>query len=184
VPHPFLEFLDARAAEGVAHVTGTLAEHLQETEQLLRDWGNPRYICDAGLAHAVYGTSGFPLALLNPATDRGELVRLIGDEAEALVYFYASCDRAEVYPQIGGPEPLQFRDRFDGRIFTPPRPLLSAFMEVTFANELQIAAADATQAEAVLRLYGELFTRSRSLVSPQAYACFERICRPGQAGAA
>lgn len=172
----FIQFLHDRSAEGVAHVNGSLFDHLEGTARLLREWGNPPSVCDAGLAHAVYGTSGFPLALLDARTDRSTLADLIGPEAEQLVYVYGSCDRTRVYPQIGIERQVWMHDRFDGRTYVLQPASLAAFMEVTFANELDIATSDAGAADAFRRMYGTLFERCRPLVSAPAYACFERLC--------
>ncbi len=175
----FLQLLHSRAAASLDHVTGTLLEHLQGTHDLLDEWGNSPDICLAGLAHAVYGTSGFPVAVLDVTTERGDLVDAIGPRAEALVYFYASCDRAVVYPQIGAGQAVPFRDRFTGEVFVPDDGILSRFMEVTFANELQIALGDVSLTDQITAAYGALFVRSRALVSPAAFACFTRICGAG-----
>lgn len=52
----------------------------------------------AGLAHAVYGTDGFDLALLDPA-DRTTPRVLIGESAERLVHLYGACDRDRTWPR-------------------------------------------------------------------------------------
>jgi hypothetical protein len=179
----FIQFLHDRSAAGVAHVTGSLLDHLEGTARILREWGSPAHLCDAGLAHAVYGTSGFPLALLDVRTERSTLVGLIGAEAEHLVYLYGACDRERVYPQIGVERQVRMHDRFDGRVYSLEPRQLAELMELTFANELEIAAADAAQADAVERAYGALFRRSRGLVSASASATFERLCGAARIGA-
>jgi hypothetical protein len=55
----------------------------------------------AGLAHAVYGTDGFDLVLLDPA-DRTTLRNLIGASAERLVYLYGACDRGRTWRRLAG----------------------------------------------------------------------------------
>ncbi|SEG69644.1 hypothetical protein SAMN04489712_109104 [Thermomonospora echinospora] len=89
----------------------------------------------AGLCHAFYGTDGFATAL-GETSRRAELVACIGEEAENLVYFYASCDRASSYPELarGGP----FRDRFSGERSDPPPAARRDFAELTVANELDL----------------------------------------------
>jgi hypothetical protein len=168
-------FLRSRGASEVAHLSGTLLEHCEGTRRLLREWANPQPICDTGLCHAVYGTFGFPHSLLH-LSERGQLAELIGPQAEGLVYFYASCDRPYVYPQIGRTSEVQFRDRFTGEVSVPQETLFCAFMEVTFANELDLARQDEVNAATVRSILGELFQRSRSLVSGPAFACFLRLC--------
>ena len=169
-------FLRARGAGNVAHAERTLLEHSEGTRTLLRAWNSSRVICDAGACHAVYGTFGFNHTLLD-LSERDELVALIGPEAEALVYLYASCDRTHVYPQLGREEPVQFRDRFTGELFTLEDAGLRPFMEMTFANELDLASQGPAGAAAIRQAYGELFLRSRSLVSSAAFECFKRLCQ-------
>ena len=41
------------------HLNGSLIKHLNSTYQLLKKWGASQEICDSGLYHAAYGTSGF-----------------------------------------------------------------------------------------------------------------------------
>ena len=88
-----IAFLKTRSAEQIAHVNGTLLAHLEGTCALLLGWGNPIDLCLAGLCHAIYGTDGFPVQLLD-ISRRWELKRMIGPQAEEFVYFYASCDRS------------------------------------------------------------------------------------------
>ena len=169
-----VSFLRARGADEIGHVTATLLDHLQSTRDLLRDWENPPFICSAGLCHAVYGTAGFPTALVE-VSHRSELAELIGAEAEELVYFYASCDRPHVYPQIGRAEPIEYRDRFTGQAFVAEARLMRALMEVTFANELELARTNSDTKRDVRSSLGDLFERSRDLVSEPAYAYFAQL---------
>jgi hypothetical protein len=164
-------FLKSRSAETLAHLHGDLVEHLDGTCALLREWGNPIEICHAGLCHAVYGTDGFRAAVLDVASERDTLVRRIGPQAEALVYFYASCDRGFLYPRIGSATPV-FRDRFNGRIFLPDDSLFAAFMELTFANELDILGKDLRLVEETRPHLGALFGRCEAWVSAPAFRCF------------
>jgi hypothetical protein len=45
-----------------------------------------------GLAHAAYGTDGFPHGLVDIAA-RATLAEVMGPDAESIVYTYGSCDR-------------------------------------------------------------------------------------------
>jgi hypothetical protein len=91
----------------------------------------------AALCHACYGTDGFPAALLG-LDERDVLVDLIGREAEAWVYRYASCDRGVVYPELATAGPLRFRDRFTGETPLVPEHDAAVFVELTAANELDL----------------------------------------------
>ena len=131
------EFLLARGAAQRPHPGGTLHEHLPRVAELLASWGADQHLQAAGLCHACYGTDGYDQPLLALA-ERPVLAALVGAQAESLVYLYGSCDRAAVYPVLPGPGPVRFRDRFTGRIVTPSEPDVSAFTELTAANELDI----------------------------------------------
>lgn len=134
-----VEFLCDRGAKAIPHPHGTLFEHLVGTEQLLRAWGCSDTVALGGLAHAVYGTDGFAPHLLE-WSERRELVDLAGAEVEAIVYLYASCDRGATYPQLEKDGPVAFRDRFSDRTFEPSPAALQDFVDLTLANEIEIAA--------------------------------------------
>jgi hypothetical protein len=88
------------------------------------------------------------------------------------VYFYASCDRSYVYPRIGRGRSPQFRDRFTGSRI-PPRPdLFRSFLELTFANELEIVRGNAEILARNRASLEEIFVRCEGFVSDAAYACF------------
>lgn len=160
-------FLMDRGAAAMPHPGGTLLEHLQRVQRLLADWGADPAVRAAGLCHATYGTDGFAPTLL-PLTDRATLVALIGERAEALVYLYASCDRATVYPRLDGTAAVVFRDRFTSREHRPTPDDLRAFIEITAANELDVLAHNAELAKQHgPGLYG-LLKRTGPLLSPAA----------------
>jgi len=137
-----LAFLDDHGARGIAHVNGTLLEHLVGTERLLRSWGAADALALAGLCHAAYGTDGFERSLV-PIEHRHALADAVGAVVEESVYFYASCDRTAVYPQLARGEPVVFRDRFTGRVFVAPEDRLRDFVDLTLANECEIAVVGA-----------------------------------------
>ncbi|PYS65856.1 MAG: hypothetical protein DMF76_01850 [Acidobacteria bacterium] len=166
-----IAFLKTRSAEQIAHVNGTLLAHLEGTCALLLGWGNPIDLCLAGLCHTIYGTDGFPVQLLD-ISQRWELKRMIGPQAEEFVYFYASCDRSYLYPQIKITSPIQFRDRFTGSIFVPDDSLLKSFLELTFANELELAQSDPVLVDQTRTAIAPLFSRCQGLVSDSAFAYF------------
>jgi hypothetical protein len=168
-------FLETRAAARVAHVDQTLFEHLQGTYELLREWGNPADLCHAGLCHALYGTDGLPVALLDVRTERAVLKAVIGAEAESQVYLYASCDRSYLYPQLGTTARPSFRDRFTGAAFVPESQAFAAFMELTFANELDMFRHDPALVEEHQATWGVRFERSRPFVSDAAFGFFRGV---------
>jgi two-component system OmpR family sensor kinase len=123
-------------ATGIDHLGGDLLTHLEGTEARLRSWGADEDVALAGLCHAAYGTDGFAPSLL-PLSGRPRLRAVIGAGAEDIVYRYASCDRAAVYPGLGR-RPLAFADRFTGATGELTDAEARAFALVTAANELDL----------------------------------------------
>ena len=137
-----LDFLGRHDAAGTPHLFGDLLTHLLGTEALVREWGGSDRLALAALGHATYGTDGFEPYLL-PVSERAQLAAAIGEEAEALVYFYASCDRDAFYPQLEDEAravgDLTFRDRFTGDELRPDPELVTLFVDLTYANEGELA---------------------------------------------
>jgi hypothetical protein len=136
-----IAFLWSRSADAVPHLGGTLLDHLLGTERLLRRWGCPEQLCLAGLCHAAYGTDGFAPHLVS-WRHRGVLAEALGEGGTAVeetVYFYASCDRSVLYPQLATDGPVTFRDRFLDVTFEASEVQLRDFADLTLANELEIA---------------------------------------------
>jgi hypothetical protein len=172
-PHPELgiaamaQSLASRGAAGIPHPGGTLLAHLDRVHALLAQWGARPALRRAGLCHAFYGTDGFAAALGDPSR-RDELAAIAGDEAERLVYLYASCDRRFSYPHLATPAG-PFRDRFTGAVRRPALSQRRDFAELTVANELDIAAVNPDlRAQAGPALLG-LFTSWRNLLSQAAW---------------
>jgi hypothetical protein len=139
-----LAFLRDHGADATPHLFGDLLTHLLGVEALVRAWDGSELLALAALGHATYGTDGFAPCLLE-LDRRRELADTIGPEAEAFVYFYASCDRALFYPQLtsGDLEPgdLSFRDRFTGNEGVPRPEEVTLFVDLTLANEVELAAS-------------------------------------------
>lgn len=161
------------------HPGGTLLAHLLRVAGTLAEWGADPAVQTAGLCHAAYGTDGFDQALLT-TSERDLLAALIGEQAEALVYLYGSCDRAAVYPQLGRDRPLLFRDRFTGRERTVTDAELRAFVEITAANELDVLARDDELATRHGQALYRLFDGARELLSAAAWAGCVRQLGPGR----
>ena len=162
-----VEFLVERGAATLAHPGGTLYEHLVRVAGLLADWGAGRALQVAGLCHACYGTDGFGPALVDPH-DRTVLRALVGEDAESPVYLYGRCDRNAVYPLLGRPGPVRFRDRFSGRIRSLSEPEAQAFVELTAANELDVVRHSADAAKHGSSLLW-LFAAARPRLSKSAW---------------
>ncbi|WP_284574315.1 DUF6817 domain-containing protein [Streptomyces sp. 2P-4] len=157
-------------AERVTHPGGALPAHLGRVRDLLGAWGARPELRLAGLCHAVYGTDGFPAALL-PLGRRAEVAEAVGAEAERLAYVYASCDRGVSYPGLGAQG--VFRDRFTGEERRPGGRGVRDFAELTAANELDLARTDPVFREARGGEPAALFRRWEGLLSEPA----RRECR-------
>jgi catechol 2,3-dioxygenase-like lactoylglutathione lyase family enzyme len=172
-PHPIREFLLRRGASRLQHPGGTLYEHVSRVAELLAEWGAGQELQAAGLCHACYGTDGYAPVLLSLA-DRPGLSELIGARAESLVYLYASCDRAAVYPALRGVGPVPFRDRFTGTTRTPPERDIRAFLELTAANELDVIRHSPAMAAEHGPALLWLFAAARQRLSAAAWQAWSR----------
>ena len=76
------------SADKTRHSGRSLFEHLKGVHDLLRDWDNDRDVCLAGLFHSVYGTHTFRHRSMS---DREELRRMIGADAELLVHHFSTA---------------------------------------------------------------------------------------------
>ncbi len=165
--------LQDAGADRIEHPGGTLLAHLLRVQALLASWSARPALCTAGLCHAFYGTDGFPVALLG-LDHRADLVTAIGAEAEAVVYFYASCDRKPTYRALDEDAGL-FLDRFTGDAFLPGLERRRDFAELTAANELDLAAVNPENLDRYGAALLRLFTRWRPLLSEAAWAHCQRV---------
>lgn len=155
------------------HLNGSLESHLHGTQ-----WGNPEFVCDAGLYHASYGTQPMKeLGLAHKeflASDRLHIQKIIGVKAENLVYLYAACDRDYFYPQIGV-DRLQYRDRFTQKERFLASDTLSQLLEITLANELEIYLKDNGVMRQNKDWFVQLFDRFKGLVSVSAFNYYQQV---------
>mmetsp|Transcript_2342 Transcript_2342/g.6741 ORF Transcript_2342/g.6741 Transcript_2342/m.6741 type:complete len:308 (-) Transcript_2342:1603-2526(-) len=75
--------------------TGSAAfdEHLKGVQAVLRFWGAPDYLTNAGLFHSIFGTEGFQGFSL-PLSERKAIQNLIGEKAEWLCFVFCMIDRS------------------------------------------------------------------------------------------
>lgn len=158
--------LIAHDAQHRDHPGGNLLDHLRRVREHLAGWGASIDVQLAGLCHAVYGTDGFAVTLLD-LSQRPELVEIIGAESEGLVYLYGSCDRSRVYPQLDQAV-VEFTDRFTGLSGTPDERSLRAFAEITAANELDVVRHSPALAAEHGPALKRLFVRADRHLSPSA----------------
>jgi hypothetical protein len=70
--------------------------HLMGTRRLLASWGERPALCDAGLFHSVYGTEYF---VPERVADRGDVVAIIGPEAERIAWLWCAITRNTIDPE-------------------------------------------------------------------------------------
>ncbi|MGL4463804.1 MAG: DUF6817 domain-containing protein [Planctomycetia bacterium] len=191
-----LEFLKSRNAAEIPHLDGRLLPHLQGTYDLLSEWKAPDAVRLAGLMHTTYSTPGFPIffAELNR---REDVETVIGAEAERHLYFYASCDRTYLYPLLERLMRVRrkrsflarclesafrrrssvpsFKSRFDGGVVQPDLKTFASFLELSFANELEILRRMTPLSDGLRRSWRDRFGGCRDFVSPAAWNEFERV---------
>jgi len=124
-------------ADRIDHPGGTLLAHLERTAATLDAWGARPALVVAGLCHAVYGTDGFPLPLVDIA-DRARVVAAIGVDAESVVWTYGASDRTVSWPPNDEPASRAYRDRFTGVTRTLSTADARDYWELTTANELDL----------------------------------------------
>jgi hypothetical protein len=75
--------------------TGSSAfdKHLKGVQSVLRYWGAPTHLTNAGLFHSIYGTEGFQGFSL-PLSERPAIQKLIGKTAEKLCFIFCMVDRS------------------------------------------------------------------------------------------
>ena len=161
-------------ADGFEHKNGSLHTHLLATYDLLRSWGADSALCDAGLYHSAYSTTGFTDTMVSLDL-RSKIAAIIGAEAEAMVYLYCACDRDAVYPNFGNPDGVEFRDRFTDEVFELSAQQASAFCELTVANELELMSLNEAYRKKHIEDYRELFDSMKAHLSEQAIAAYQNM---------
>lgn len=131
-----IAFLTEHGADTLEHPGGTLLAHLRRTADTLERWGCSADLVLAGLAHATYGTDGFPVPLV-PLDERPAVREVLGEAAEAIVYRYCASDRRVTWKELDA-DPVPFRDRFTDEAGTITGDHLAEYWTLSVANELDL----------------------------------------------
>ena len=99
-----INFLNNINAKNSSHSSATLIDHLIGVHDILKDWGAPQYLQDAGLFHSVYGTVWFKQQSTN---NRDDVKVLIGKQAEQIVWEFCNLNL---------PRYTEIVSNFDGQI--------------------------------------------------------------------
>ncbi len=170
-----LDLLRELGAMETDHPGGNLYDHLVRVMRRLEEWEADPTVCDAGLMHGLYvsDSSACPLDTMIDLSERSRVAEIIGPQAEDRVYLYGAADLEYTYPRLTKTSG-QWRDRFTGDVRTLTTVQISDFMEITVANELDIAGHDRDPFENPDPQLVELVTRARPFLSDAA----KRHCAP------
>ena len=141
------------------HLNGSLEAHLKGTSAILESWHTSEILQTAGLFHAAYGTTAFDKKMVS-LSQRNRIAEIIGEEAEALVYLYCSCDRNYVFSQLDQSSQIKFKDRFNNNEFLLSSEQATSFCLLTVANELELVTESsefkANHGSALLSLFKKM----------------------------
>ena len=87
-----LKFLENKLVQytGSSKALPIIMKHLVETAQILKGYGAPDYLVNAGLFHSIYGEESSRNMPKNLYLTRDELIDIIGQQAEQVVYEFCS----------------------------------------------------------------------------------------------
>ncbi|WP_328653441.1 hypothetical protein OG598_06100 [Micromonospora sp. NBC_00330] len=168
-------WLRRHGAEQIAHPGGNLYAHLCRVSERLAVLGCNRKVQAAGLTHAVYGTEGFDLTLLD-RSDRAVLRNLVGADAEELVYLYGACDRGRSWRELA--RTGEVFDRFTDQVRTPDETQLRSLVDLSIVNELDVIEHDPAVADRHGAYFRELFASWGPIASEQVIRDAERVLQP------
>lgn len=173
----YLALLEGLGAGRMSHSRGSLLDHLRNTHDLLRAWGNDPEVCLAGGFHSVYGTYVYDGRAAG-LDERGKVREVIGERAERLVYLFCVTDRSTYYDQLKG-DPPQLRDLSRNETVEIDAATLAALIEMEAANMVeQLPRRSAKKAARAARWYGDAFASCVAFLSPAAMEaatlCFQR----------
>jgi ABC-type enterobactin transport system permease subunit len=125
--------LDHLHTDEIGHSRRDFYAHLKGTHDLLRAWKNSEAVCVAGLFHSIYGTWHFRHQAF-PIDDRQMLRRLIGEEAEFLVYVFCVTERPRQFLAAANAAEIALWDHHADDFIRLSRPQLNQLLEIEAAN--------------------------------------------------
>jgi len=162
-----------RGADELEHAGGSLYVHLHRVAKRLTTLGASDTLVLAGLAHAAYGTDGFPTHLFDWQSERAVLEAVIGPEAEQLVYRYGACDRETTWRDLA--EHRTVTDRFTGTSEELSTAELRDFVDLTIVNELDVLDHAPDLTPKLHQFLQEQLPRWQSLTSPAVLTEANRV---------
>ena len=175
-----IRLLQSVPVDPIEHFGRPLSDHLIGTHDLLYEWGNAEHVCLAGLFHSIYGTKTFTRATVT-TRERNRIRRLIGTDAEMLVYIFCMSDRRRLLLDNQVP-PYCWTDHRTGKASPITNDVLNQLVEIEVANFVeQIPVLTASPAR-VLEDMRYRFAVARSRMSPLAARAFARALDDKAAG--
>ena len=101
----------------------------------MSQWGNPKYVCSAGLFHSIYATQSYrtqPAAL----DDRPMIRNVIGHEAEELAFLFCVAHRRSFLEQVGTHNP-ELHDRVRDEMCAVTPRVIRDLIELEVANYVE-----------------------------------------------
>lgn len=132
----YLEALNNFGADTIEHSTRTLSDHLIGTHNLLESWNAPRETCLGGLFHSIYGTKYFKNQAVQ-LHERKKVQKIIGLDAELLVYLFCVTDRREFFTNIGCSPCVLYDVRHNTEWSGSPK-ILDQLLTIELANWLEM----------------------------------------------
>ena len=97
--HSCISYLMSKNIQNISHGNKTFFDHLVGVYNFLNKIGQPEHVCFAGLFHSIYGNDIFKI---KTEEDRNTIKKLIGDEAEKLVWIFNSTPREKLLQTQNG----------------------------------------------------------------------------------
>jgi len=130
------EFLIELGAHEVRHTGSVFTSHLTGVYDYLKQWNCPEHVMVAGLFHSIYGSEAFTRFSVD-LTRRDEVRKVIGDEAERLVYIFSAAGWPSFQAAVMTNNIRHLRDRFSNTPLVVTRPEFDNLLWVHLANVLE-----------------------------------------------
>ena len=85
-----IKFLESKLIAYLGSAPKVVMDHLIGTAEILKSYGVSDYLIDAGLFHSIYGEASSRNMPKNLYLTRDELIDIIGQQAEQVVYEFCS----------------------------------------------------------------------------------------------
>jgi tetratricopeptide (TPR) repeat protein len=178
----FVRELTRRRGDLVEHGRGSLKQHLEGVHAMLARWEQPERVRLAGLAHSVYSTESFRVALFG-RDERSRLRELVGAEAERLAFAFGGCPRYVLVAAArhdGGA--TQVATRWPGVVVGLDRRDLAELLVLHAANLAEQVCRGSGSPARWLAVAGELLALARGEleVVPPVFARCTRALTPDE----